>query len=185
MAMPASPVPQGPQPTNELAVRYDPIPAAARVAKAHGWVRSRALSLVMTIIILTLGYLYFPGGRSPGSFVIMAIVLGLSIAWLAGAIISERMSKQYLRSLGEGIAFRANRSCVEVKGSFVPWQEVVSLGTGKGRIGEGPNLVVQRTSGDDLRVPFSQLDSLPAGIDGAVRAYSAGRFGVDLSGLDD
>lgn len=169
---------------DEFAVRYDPIPAAARVARAHGWVRSRLFSLVATVVVLGAAYRWVPGADSPVSQLLMAVLVGISVAWLIGAVVSERRSRQYLASLGEGIALRVTRQGVEVAGTTVSWGDVVALTSAKGRIGEGPNLVVRRRAGEPLRVPFSQLDSLPAGIDGAVRAYSGGRFGVDLSALD-
>ena len=55
----------------------------------------------------------------------------------------------------------------------------------KGKLGHGPQLTVTRTDGYSLSVPLDQLDVYPATLDSTARAYSGGRFGVDLAALEN
>ncbi len=87
--------------------------------------------------------------------------------------------------MGQGLALRIGRPGVEIAGAYVPWSELGSLAVTKGKLGHGPQLTVTRVDGYSLAVPLDQLDVFPATLDSTARAYSAGRFGVDLTALEN
>ena len=66
---------------------------------------------------------------------------------------------------------------------YVPWEQVAAV-VGRGRsLGRGPSLVVTRHDGPAWSVPLSFLDAQAGTIDNAIRVFSGGRKGLDISGL--
>jgi hypothetical protein len=175
----------GVQHIEELLLPYDPSQALEKVARRKRQVRSRAISLGITLAILVGLYLWQrnrPGGA--GSLTVYLVVLGISVAWLVGFVLAYVKARRDLRGVGEGVALRMGRPGVELAGSYVPWSDVVSLAAVRGRRLQSPRLQLVRTSGAPLSVPFDQLDVRPATLDLTARAYSGGRHGVDLEALD-
>ena len=72
----------------------------------------------------------------------------------------------------------------QVAGLSASWPEVAAIDTVKPGLGRGPRL--RLTTGDGRRgdVPLDQVTVFPATLDSTVRAFSAGRHGVDLSALE-
>jgi hypothetical protein len=121
----------------------------------------------------------------PGPTVIVYAVVLLSAAgWLVGVVVAHRLAQRAAAGVGGGVALRINRAGVEFAGQWTEWPQVASLGAAGGRWPSGPLLQLARRDGTTIAVPLEQLAVLPATLDGATRAYSGGRFGVDLSALD-
>jgi hypothetical protein len=64
------------------------------------------------------------------------------------------------------------------------WPEVAVIDTIKGGVGRKPRLRVTTADGRRADVPLDQVTVFPATLDSTVRAFSAGRHGVDLSALE-
>ena len=173
-------------PYEELALVYDPSGPLLRVARRKRKFVSRVISLAITLAIMVGIYLWQRdqfGYSAP--WVIYGIVLGISVALGVFSFLAWRQAKKILAAMGQGIALRLGRPGVEIAGGYVPWSDLGSLAVTKGKLGHGPQLTVTRADGHSLSVPLDQLEVYPATLDSTARAYSGGRFGVDLAALEN
>jgi hypothetical protein len=172
-------------PIEELVVPYDPTQVRATVERRRRAMRSRLVSLGITVVVLVL--LYNVGGtrlQGAGFLAVYGIALAVSLAWFAGYLVAYLLARRELGSLGSGTALRIGRPGVQVAEVFAPWREVVALTVVSGGLGRSPRLELRRTSGEPASVPLNQLVVHPATLDSTARAYSAGRHGVDLTALE-
>ena len=171
---------------DELVVPYDPTQLQQRAARRRRGMWSRLVSLGITVVILVLFYV-FGGDRTQdaASLWVYGVVLGISLAWLAGYVVAWLRARRALRAVGTGTAVRIGRPGIQVGRVFSPWSEVVELTTTPGRLGRSPRLELRRSSGPAASVPFDQIEVDPATLDRTARDYPVGRHGVDLSALDD
>jgi hypothetical protein len=176
---------QGSQPIEELLVPFDPTQVADKVQRRKRLMRSRLVSLVLTVLFLAVIYLWQRDQLAGTGFVTLyAVVLGISVAWFAGYLVAFLVARRDLSRVGSGVALRIGRPGVEVRGVYVPWSEVASLAAVRGGWGRSAELQVTRSNGERFSVPLDQMQVRPATLDLTARAYSAGRYGVDLAALD-
>ena len=172
-------------PISELVVPYDPGPLTAKVLRWRRLIRSRLISLVITIVLLLLIYLWQRDDlQGAGFFIICAVVLGVSLAILGVTVVLYFLAKREMRTLGSGIAIRIGPPGIQVAGLGTSWSQVVAIGTVKGGLNREPRLRLTTADGKRADVPFDQVTVFPATLDSTVRAFSAGRHGVDLSALE-
>ncbi|WP_257478223.1 hypothetical protein [Acidipropionibacterium jensenii] len=67
---------------------------------------------------------------------------------------------------------------------LVRWPEVAEFAVLGSSLGAGPVVRLVDSGGHRWEVPVSWLDALPGTIDSAARAWSGGRTGLDVTGLD-
>lgn len=175
------------QPTEELVVSYDPEAARSRVERWRRMVRSRLISLGISVVVLTV-VLFWQRDRlmaNPvATFGVYAVVLLIGIAWLVGVLLAYRAARRTADGVGTGVALRVDRRGLEIAGQQVGWQHLAALRAAKGSWPGGPVLQAVRGDGAEVSVALEQLAIRPATLDSAVRAYSSGRLGIDLSELD-
>lgn len=173
-------------PIEELSLPYDPGELAGKVAKRRTQVRSRILSLIITVVILAAIYFWRRQElRGAGFFAVYGLVLGISLVWLLTVVVLFLRAKKALTALGRGIALRIGRPGVELAGTYAPWSEIASLAVATSRAGRGPALRMKLADGREARVGLDQISVFPATLDTAARAFSGGRHGVDLSRLEN
>jgi hypothetical protein len=112
------------------------------------------------------------------------LVLGTSLAWLAASIVLYVLAKREGRTLRSGIAIRIGPPGIQVAELAVTWPYVATIDTIKGGLGRGPRVRLVLTDGRQAAVSLDQINVFPATLDSTVRAFSAGRHGVDLSALE-
>jgi len=172
-------------PISELVVPYDPGPLSDKVGRRRRLIRSRLLSLGITVALLLLIYVWQGEALvSSGFVIIFAIVLGASLAWLAASVILFFLAKREMRTVGSGIAIRIGPPGIQVAALAASWPQVAGIDTIKGWLDRGPRLRLTLTDGRQATVPLDQVSVFPATLDSTVRAFSAGRHGVDLSALE-
>jgi hypothetical protein len=172
-------------PISELVVPYDPGPLAEKVARRRRLVRSRLFSLGITVALLLLIYLWQREDLQGAVFVVLyALILGISLALLGASVALYVLAKREFAALGSGIAIRIGPPGIQVAGLSASWPEVVAIDTVKGGLGRNPQLRLTTTDGRRANVPLDQVTVFPATLDSTVRAFSAGRHGVDLSALE-
>ncbi|MGI8459004.1 MAG: hypothetical protein ACR2LI_12950 [Propionibacteriaceae bacterium] len=182
---PTTPAGSSPRPIEELAIPYDPVPTWNRIARYQRLLRGRLIGLAITVVILA-GITIWQRERAPLAFLVLGnvIVLGLALAAVGVTWWLARRARSAVRTLGEGVALRVGRSGVELVGRRTRWDQLASLDVVKGPLVLGPRLRVRDRAGAEVTVPWDQLEVKPATLDTAARAYSGGRHGVDLSGLE-
>jgi hypothetical protein len=172
-------------PISELVVPYDPGPLAEKVARRRRLVRSRLFSLGITVALLLLIYLWQREDLQGAVFVVLyALILGISLALLGASVALYVLAKREFAALGSGIAIRIGPPSIQVAGLSASWPEVAAIDTVKGGLGRNPQLRLTTTDGRRANVPLDQVTVFPATLDSTVRAFSAGRHGVDLSALE-
>jgi hypothetical protein len=172
-------------PISQLIVPYDPEPLAAKVARRRRLVRSRVISLVITIALLLLIYLWQREDMQGAVFVVIYVLaLATSLGWLGASIALYFVAKRELATLGSGIAIRVGPPGIQVAELAASWSQVAAIDTIKGGLARGRRLRLALTDGRQASVPLDQVNVFPATLDSTVRAFSAGRHGVDLSALE-
>jgi len=173
-------------PVTELIVPYDAGPLTQKVARRRARVRSRIVSLVITVVVLIAIYLWQRGQmQGSGYLVVYGVVLGIPVIWLVVVLIMYLRARRALQGLAPGIAIRVGPPGIEVAGLGAPWPQVASVAAVKPGLGKGPVLRLTLLDGRQAAVPLEHVTVFPATLDGAVRAFSASRYGVDLSALDN
>lgn len=175
-------------PIEQLTLPYDPSELLGRVAKRRAQVRSRIISLGITVVILVAIYFWRRKElqeAGAGFFAVYGLVLGVSLAWLATVLILFLRARKALRAVGQGIALRIGRPGVELAGTYASWPEIASLSVTKAKLGRSPALQLKLADGRETRVGLDQVSVFPATLDTAARAFSGGRHGVDLSALEN
>lgn len=171
-------------PIEELSVQFDPTQLEQKVRRRRRGMRSRLVSLIITVVVLAILYAWKRWEFVGGYLTLSGLLLGVSVAWFVGYLVAYLLAKRELARVGQGTALRIGRPGVELNGTYVPWSDVAALRAVTGPWGRGPRFELSRTNGEPLAVPLNQITVRPATLDLTARAYSAGRHGVDLSALD-
>jgi hypothetical protein len=172
-------------PISEMVVRYDPGPLTDKVARRRRLVRTRLVSLGITVAVLLLIYLWRRDDMQGALFIVLfAIVLGVSLALLGLSAALYVMAKREIGAVGSGTAIRIGPPGIQVAGLGASWSEVAAIDTVKGGLRRRPRLRLTTADGRRADVPLDQVTVFPATLDSTVRAFSAGRHGVDLSALE-
>ena len=173
-------------PITELVVPYDPGPLIDKVARHRALVRSRIVSLVITVAILVAIYFWQRDQLQGNGFLIVyGVVVAIPVVWLIVVLIMYLRARKQLQTLRSGIAIQVGPPGIMVAGLGATWPQVAAVAAVKPGIGKGPVLRLTLHDGRQAYVPFEQITVFPATLDGAVRAFSASRHGVDLSALDN
>ena len=125
--------------------------SAAKVARRRRLVRTRLVSLGITVAVLLLIYLWRRDDMQDAVFVVLfAIVLGISLTMARRQRRSVcRWRNDKLAALGSGIAIRIGPPGIQVAGLSASWPEVAAIDTVKRGLGRGPRL--RLTTGDGRR----------------------------------
>lgn len=174
--------------TDEFRVAYNPVPSAARVAALSARLKRSVLNGVLSLAFWVVVF-WWQHDTSPGlAWGILGLGVLVSLALFAGTAAAWLVARRDLAGVGTGDALVIDRTGITglapgVPPVRIPWEQVAAV-IGRGRsLGRGPNLVVTRHDGPAWSVPLSFLDAQAGTIDNAIRVFSAGRKGVDLSEL--
>ena len=116
--------------------------------------------------------------------VIYVLVLGTSLAWLAASIVLYVLAKREARTLAQRHRHPDWTAWHSGRRARRDVADVATIDTIKGGLGRGPRVRLVLTDGRQAAVPLDQINVFPATLDSTVRAFSAGRHGVDLSALE-
>lgn len=164
-----------------LQIHHNPVPAAERVARWHGVVRSRMIMLAISVALSVAIYLWQRQNVNGLGLVLLVLWNLVPLVWLVVGIVYGQVAKRDLAAVGEGRALRISREGVTTERLDLPWSDVAGLTAKTRGPGRSPLLVVSATDGRTDAVALDYLDVLPSQIDDAVRAFTSGRLGLDLS----
>lgn len=172
---------------SDFVASYSPVPMATKVAKRRSLYRRTLRSAIFSLIISAAFYLWQRDSFQGGTLVWFAAVWLVVAGVLAVMYFFLWQARRALGRVGHGQAFRISAQGMELgaaeTGRRVPWSEIDGL-SAQSRAGHGPHLVVAMRDATTWSVPLDFLDALPGTIDSALRAFSGGRHGLDLSRLD-
>ena len=169
-------------------VELTPLPTAARVSRQRSAMRMRIVTTVISLVVLLVLVTQL-GARIPATVLwSMAGIWGVStVVWLSLSGMALSRAKRDLASIGHGVALHIDGQGIEF---FHPepvaanWSEISSLRLEGRNFGAGPRLSMEVDGSTVASIPISFLDATASAIDGAARARSGGRVGVDTSAMD-
>jgi hypothetical protein len=171
---------------HELVVPYDPSALSAKVERRRRLFRSRLVSLGITVVLMVALYLWQRDRVAGGAFVaVYGLVIAASVAWVVGTFVAYRRARAELARVGQGVAVRIDPTGLSVAGLAAAWPQVAKIDTVKNGFGREPALRLTTTDGREARLGLDQVVVYPATLDSTVRAFSAGRHGVDLNALEN
>lgn len=175
----------GPVPREALdhPVFFDPAPAVARWHAKRRMIWSRAVSLVLSLVIWGVIWWLNKDNVFPGFWWFLGLSVGLSVALLVLAIVRTVQAKRDIGRLHEGLALGIGRGGLFLDG-YLPWERVESLVTRPGGGDRSVRLIVTATTGAWKELPLEWLSHSPSAVDGAVDALSGRRFRIDLAAFD-
>ncbi|MGY4719383.1 hypothetical protein [Naumannella cuiyingiana] len=148
-----------------------------------------AVSLTGTLVGLVAVTAWIAATRAGVSLPFFVMVFfGLSVLSGAGflgyGILRAVRAHQELGLAGEGIAFEIDHDGITTSAGKAPWEAVQAITTLPGGALHGPLLRIDHRLGRD-EYPVDALGVLPGSLESAVRIFSRGRHGVDLSAIED
>lgn len=179
------------QPTAQqtaMVVSYTPVALASRAARLGAATVSRGISAVIGLVIaIVLWQMFKP--LPVWSVVILAIGVAVGIVTFAITLLEQRRVRRIVSQVPRGPALSMERVGLVLdhagQAEYLEWPRIAAVRGRAKRRAPGPVLEVVRTDGTVWSVPFVLLEVLPGSIDSGIRAYSNGRFSLDMSRCDD
>ena len=169
----------------EYVVFYAPELVQAKTKRWRSMLIQRLISTAISVAIgAAIWYFFAAQVGSWGPWLVgSALVIGL--IWVIVSVTGLLIVRKDGKHVGPGPAFAVTRDGVWAANLWLTWPEVGAVRADPSRFGRSPRLTLQGRDGRAATVPMDYLRALPANIDSAVRALSAGRTWIDLSRLDD
>ena len=171
-----------------MLVSFSPVALAQRTAKLLRQVWFRVFGLVLSVVISVVWYVLVAPERDSILFWLLIASVVLSLGRLVFAIVQQRLARRATSRIPLGPAFQIDNQGVVLstiaEGERLDWAQVRQIAGRNRHLAPGPVLEVSWPD-RSWTVPIIALDAPPSVIDSALRAFSLGRFGLDLSSVDD
>jgi len=175
--------------TDQLAVSYAHDRAWGEARRWRRNVIMRIVSLGVTFVILVVlkvwqirhGSAVWAGWPY---WALLGVSLGISLLMGAYAVLRFLQAQRRAEGLTAEPPLVFNRAGVLVAGQRRHWPEVASLAARSSFV-HGDQFVVTAADGRTVRLPLDLLEVAPSTLDGAARAFSGFRRGVDFSRMDN
>ncbi|MDO5681900.1 MAG: hypothetical protein Q4G46_03625 [Propionibacteriaceae bacterium] len=176
-----------------MPIYFDRQVLAGRAASERRRVIMNAVSLGITLVGLGAVLIYVFASRE-GQFGnitglatwLLSVSAVISLVTLGARLVWFRRLRAAADAVGEGLALVVSRWGIQCASGQSAWESIDGVAVAKARRwGSGYRLRVDRSDGPAFDFPLEGLSSLPGTLDSSIRAYSSGRYGVDLSVLDD
>lgn len=171
-------------------VSHDLQATRERASQAARRIGATVLRALLSAALFT-GFYLWARHQHMGGFSLVLLLVGWlpTLGIIAWNLVQYLHARSQLRRIGEGPALVISRTGIEgfTPGSTaterMPWAAIGQVAGVHRALLPGGELVVTRTDGRRWSVPFGVLDQSISAIDNAVRVYSAGRRGLDVSNL--
>jgi len=172
-----------------MLVSYSPVAIAQRAARFRSTLNRRTISLVISAVFSGVLWFFYRPGPATLFFWLLVGAVAYSLAQVIKLFVQLKWARKTTSQVPLGPAFQVDSLGIVLstvpEGERVGWPDV-SVVTGRNKsINPGPRLEFRWGSERSWSVPMIVLDVPPSAIDSALRAYSRGRFGLDLSAVDD
>ena len=172
-----------------MMVSYSPVAMAQRAARFRSLLFRQWLGVAISLAISVVWWLIF----SHELYSLLFWLLIFSVAWsllrVLITIVKLRRARKTTSQVPLGPAFQIDNDGLVLstvpEGERVGWPDVRLI---KGRnkfFNPGPRIEFAWGSDRTWSVAIIVLDAAPSVIDSALRAFSLGRFGLDLSAVDE
>ncbi len=175
------------QTSEAFVVGYSPVATAGRVARARSRLKGNFISLGLLVAV---GVVLWFTSNQPDRVRYIATTMSIGaviwVGYLVWRLLSLRAARKDLARVPSGEALRFDHQGIRTADPAltIAWPQVVEVRAAGRTTGAGPDLQIEYAGGS-YAVPLSFLDAMPGSIDSAMRAYSGGRRGLNLSALDN
>ncbi|MGB3955984.1 MAG: hypothetical protein WBL05_12000 [Brooklawnia sp.] len=172
-----------------MMVSYSPVAMAQRAARLRSLLFRQWLGVVISAVISVVWWLIFK--PEPDSLLFWLLIA--AVAWSLGRVLTTivklRRARKTTARVPLGPAFQIDNQGLVLstvpEGERVDWSQVSRI-QGRNKVfNPGPRLEFAWGPDRAWSVPIIVLDAPPGVIDSALRAFSLGRFGLDLSKVDE
>lgn len=172
-----------------MLVSYSPVAMAQRAAGFRKLLFRQWFGVFISAAISGLWWFFFRPETFSFLFWLLIGSVVLSLVRVVVTIIKLRRARKTTSQVPLGPAFQIDNHGVVLAttpdGERIGWPEMRVV-AGRGKIlNPGPRLEFAWGAGRSWSVPIIVLDAPPSVIDSALRAFSLGRFGLDLSSVDE
>lgn len=179
----------GPAPGGGMLVGYTPVAMTKRAAMIRKLMFRQWLGVGISLLISVVWWLIFRPEVDSLLFWLLIASVALSLARVVITGVRLWRARRTIGRIPLGPAFQIDNHGVVLAtvgtGERIGWPDIrVVKGRGK-LFNPGPRLEFGWQPDGHWSVPIIQLDAAPKSIDSALRAFSLGRFGLDLSAVDD
>lgn len=172
-----------------MLVSYSPVAMDQRAASFRGLLPRQWIGVAISVVISVVWWLIF----KPELFSVLFWLLIGSVIWsLARVVVTFgrlRAARRTTSQIPPGPAFQIDHQGVVLasapNGERVGWPDVRVVRGRNKLFNPGPTLEFAWQPHRTWSVPIVVLDAAPSLIDSALRAFSLGRHGMDLSSVDD
>ena len=177
-----------PAPGGGMLVSHSPVAMAQRAAGFRSLLFRQWMGVAVSLGISAVWWLLFKPPQGSFLFWLLVASVGLSLARVLTTIVKLRRARRTTAQVPMGPAFQIdNRGVVLASvpsGQRVNWPDVRQVAGRNALFNPGPRLEFRWEVDQSWSVPIIVLDASPSTIDSALRAFSQGRFGLDLSRVD-
>lgn len=172
-----------------MLVSYTPVAMARRVAMLRSLMLRQWLGVGISLLISVVWWFIFRPEIYSLLFWLLIGSVGLSLIRVLLSIVRLWRARRTASQVPLGPAFQIDNHGIVLAsvatGQRIGWPDV-RLVKGRDRLfNPGPKLEFAWQEGGRWSVPIIMLDAPPKLIDSALRAFSLGRFGLDLSAVGD
>lgn len=182
---PPAPVPLEQQTRPGLTASFTPLRLVSRGAHFRKRIFAALISLGIWMLFFAISLAQ--GGAAPGSafFVVFMVGLAVALGRLTWAGVEAIRASREARRIIPGWVLEINPGGLVLasrpEGEAIAWERVRSVHVRSAIRVPGPRLVVEWDEDSSWRVPLVEVDFRPQDLDSALRAFSRGRFGLDLT----
>lgn len=179
------------QPTVQQAamvVSYTPVALASRAARLGTATVSRAISAVIGLVVAVVMWQMFKP-LPVWSLVLLAVGVAAGIGTFIITLLGQLRVRRIVSQVPRGPVLSIERAGLVLDhagyAEYLEWFRIAAIRGRTRRRAPGPVLEVVRVDGTVWSVAFVLLEVLPGSIDSGIRAYSNGRFSLDMTRCDD
>lgn len=182
----ASPIPRT---AAGMLVSYSPVAMAKRAAGIRKMLNRITVSGLISIVISVALFYLFEVQVGSFFFWVLALSAVYSVVRIIVSFVKLKRARKATADVVMGPAFQIDEQgmllSTTAQGERISWDRIRSVAGVNKLTNPGPRLKIQWDEDRSWSVPIIILDSTPSLLDSAFRAFSLGRFGLDLSAVDE
>lgn len=172
-----------------MLVSYTPVAMAQRTAKLGRAILRRVIGFAISLAITVAFFIFYTPEPNTIVFWLLISSAVISLGQLVFSIVRRVQARRATGRIPLGPAFQIDDKGIVLatvpEGERIGWPDV-RLVKGRNKFFDpGPRLEFAWADDQVWSVPIIALDAPPVVLDSAFRAFSLGRFGFDLSSVDD
>lgn len=172
-----------------MLVSYSPVAMAKRAAGIRKRLDRTAIVSIFSLLITGAFYYFFRPEPTTVFFWLLVANAVYTVTRVIVLFVQLKRARKATAQVPLGPAFQIDDEGLVAstvpEGERIGWEQVVSVAGVNKVFSPGPRIEIRWDTDRSWSVPIIVLDAPVSSIDSALRAFSLGRFGLDLSSVDD